>query len=125
MFDGIDPDLVPSIPGSTVLRLGLDGFLGLHVMTASGVRLTVKHVIGYVRNVDGGGHYDPRELTGEYKVLRRIAGNLLAPGLDSARMQVRGISRVVLKGLTPVIVDVRARLDASRGRPAPPAPATS
>lgn len=107
---GIDPVQAPApVPG---IRVGVDAFLKLHIMTVDDVKLTVKHVIGYVRNVDGGGHYDPTALTGEYALLRKIGGEFLIQGVPMAVAQIAPLAAVTLRGLQPLIADVSARVRA-------------
>lgn len=103
----IDPLAAPG--GYPPQAVGLDAFLKLHIMTLDGNKLTVKDVIKYARHVDGGGHYDPGVLTGEFALLRRFGEEVLIQGAPVAAAQIAPLAWVTLRGLEPLVADVRAR----------------
>jgi hypothetical protein len=109
--DLIDPELWP---GVEVAPLSKDDFLKMNVMYIRGQYLTVKHVIGFARNVAGGGHFDPTPQYGPYEALRlwREAPLIhpMAEGYHPGLRQLRSVARVTLRALQPLVETVRLRL---------------
>lgn len=85
-----------------------DQLLGLRVIYAGDTPITVRDVIRYVRNVEGGTHYDPGELSGEWKVLQALSHEIETKGLPTGHVAVIPIARVVLAGLAPLYAACKA-----------------
>lgn len=104
--DGVDPYTrhKPQVPK----RLNIDEFLAHHVMTVSGERRTIKDIIRHVSNVAGGVHHDPTP-DQEYAILVELARAFSVGGLPAGFRILKAIGRVTLRGLQPLIEDVRSR----------------
>lgn len=107
--DSVDPDVVVGKPMAAYVReMTRDEFLALQVVWIEGKPLTVKHIIGYARNVAGGGHHDPTTQYGEYRALGEQREKIRFGGLPQGVRQLRAIGRIVVRGLLPLYDDITA-----------------
>ncbi len=104
---GLDPYSASTKQPSTFVNK--DDFLGYPVAGIGELTLRVKHVIGYARNVEGGGHFDPRDLYGEYRILRLMGQSEFVAMLPLSLSHLRTIGRIAVRGLQPLVEDVRRR----------------
>ncbi|PDS77380.1 hypothetical protein [Rhizobium sp. L43] len=104
--DGVDPQTRarPQEP----LRLNLDEFMAHKVMIVSGAAISIKEIIRHVSNVAGGVHYDPNPKQ-EYKLLQEVGQMFGIGGLPAGVRVLKAMARVALRGLQPLIDDVRKR----------------
>ncbi|RWI93430.1 hypothetical protein [Mesorhizobium sp.] len=109
LLDGIDPYTSPH--PDHFLTLNLDDFMGHHIMSISGKRFHVKDVIRFTSHVAGSIHYDPTPRP-EYEVLDKFSKQFSIGGLSAGMATLRAIGRVSLRGLQPLIADVKARYPA-------------
>lgn len=105
--DGLDPE-TSARPMQPRLKLNIDDFLSHHVMTISGNKLAVKHVIRFASHVGGSIHYDPMP-DAEYEGLYNVSKNLFIGGMPAGTRILKAITRVTLKGLADLIEDVERR----------------
>ena len=103
--DGLDPDTSPPIyPPPVELTLG--DFLNCVVLIINGQQHTVKDIIRFAANVAGGIHHDPKPKV-EYAAIKAFSEMFGIGGLPAGSRQLRAISRVTLKALSPLINDVK------------------
>jgi hypothetical protein len=104
--DGVDP----YVPGHerTPLRLTMDDFLAHHIMTINGKRILVKDIIFFTSHVAGSIHFDPKPRK-EFEVLAEFAKFFSVGGLPGGTRILTAIARVALRGLQPLIDNIKAR----------------
>lgn len=99
-LEAVDPMSEPNAPAP--LTLTKDGFLGLKVMEAEGVEIRVRDLIRYARNVEGGTHFDPGKVTGEWAKIRAFSRIVAVYGAPIGFHQLVPVARVALRGMTPL-----------------------
>jgi hypothetical protein len=104
--DGVDPTTSPS--KLEPLLLNLDDFLAHHVMTLHGKRILIKDIILFTSNVAGSIHHDPRPKK-EFEALAEFSKYFLVGGMPAGVRTLKAIARVALRGLQPLIDDVKMR----------------
>lgn len=104
--DGIDPQ---TSPGGRTLTLNKDDFLKHEILYIYGKAHTVRDVIRFATNVAGGVHHDPNP-NREYRLIKAASETLTIGGLPASIRQLKAITRVTLRGLEPLIEDLRAHL---------------
>lgn len=90
--------------------VSLNGFLD-YVLVEDFVKnqkTTVRTVIGYTANVQGGVHFSPKPRLG-YKFIHGMSGSLLSPSGPVTTYMLRSIAKVAVRGLRPLVEDVRRR----------------
>jgi len=107
LHDAIDPE-TDAGPHAKSVVVNRDGLIGHPIMTIRGKAHTVKDVVGFAANIEGGRHLDlrPKE---QYDLLREFSDHLSIGGLPCGVAMMRAITRVILRGLQPLIDDVNAR----------------
>ena len=97
--DGFDPQTsVPHLTKSiTVDRAGL---YSRPVMIINSKIFTVKDLIRFLRNKQGGVHNDDVSLDDKDKILKDLQNNFGIRGVPAGLSLLRAISRVVIKGLS-------------------------
>lgn len=111
ILDELDPEL--GIPGMQTAHLSRDKFLKHVVHSSYGKQITIRDIVHHAANVLGGAHHDPRP---EITPIGLINGKVRVKGQEIAIYYLKGIAKVVLRALQPVIDDVRRRqsqIDAS------------
>ena len=103
--DALDPDTSPPIYPPPI-ELTMDDFLNHVVLIIKGQQHTVKDIIRFAANVAGGIHHDPRPKL-EYALIKAFSEMFGLGGLPAGVRQLRAISRVTLKALSPLIEDVK------------------
>jgi hypothetical protein len=104
--DGLDPDTAR--PGKAVAIVDLEGFLKHTVVIAKDVPHSVKDIIKFAANVAGGIHHDPNPKP-EHQIIAECSSVFGIGGLPACVRQLRSITRVTLKGLAPLLDDVKKR----------------
>jgi hypothetical protein len=105
LADGLDPATALSDREVLVLTRGQ---FGQHVIAFSGGQtITVKDVVKYNANALGGSHFDPTPKPDFAKLAKLKA--LSIGGYPAASRDLRAITRVALKGLTPLIQLAQSR----------------
>lgn len=113
LMEGMDPTYVdnPNIP---ILSLDRSQFLAFPCIYNGPTKVTVKDVVRYAANAAGGVHHDPKPKP-EYAVIDALAKQENIHGLPAGLHQLSPIARITLRGLAPLVEDVKKRLD--EGRP--------
>lgn len=104
--DAVDPETQD--PSRPRLKLSFKRFLAHPVMTIRGQLIPIKHLIRHLANVSGGVHHDPSS-DEQYLALVAFSQWLRVGGLPFGTRIMRAIGRVSLRGLQPLIDDVKAR----------------
>jgi len=104
--DGVDPYL----PGRErePLVLNMDDFLAHHIMTINGKRILIKDIISFTSHVAGSIHYDPRPKK-DFEALSEFAKYFSLGGLPRGTRILKAIARVALRGLQPLVDDIKDR----------------
>ncbi|WP_156942657.1 hypothetical protein [Mesorhizobium sp. L48C026A00] len=79
-----------------------------HVISPRGKKVTVRDIIRLTSHVAGSIHYDPKPKP-EHEILDAFSKRLSVGGLPAGIRMLRAITRVSLRGLQPLIEDVRVR----------------
>ncbi|HEY1720984.1 MAG TPA: hypothetical protein VGG27_07045 [Magnetospirillaceae bacterium] len=107
--DSVDPhNPPPSRPFDTLSR---DQFMARVVMTINDQQKSIHDLIGYAANVAGGVHHDTKP-DPKYHAQHDAAQYLAIGGLPAGIRMLRAITKVALRGLGPLIDDVKSRLSA-------------
>jgi hypothetical protein len=102
--DGLDPDTAS--PGKTICEVDLEKFLNTTVLVKDGKEYSIRDIVTYEANVDGGVHLgSPKEQA--HKEIIDINKSILIGGYSPLLRQLKSIGRVVLKGLKPLREDVQ------------------
>lgn len=104
--DGLDPQTRP--PGSPSTKFDHQGFLNHVVIHHKGKQHTVRDVIKFASNVAGGVHHDPHPRP-EYRDLASASEEWGIAGLPLSIRQLKAIARVTMRGIDPLISDVKTR----------------
>jgi hypothetical protein len=107
--DGVDPYDGDGNRSALALSLTLDEFMAHHVMTIDGNKVAVKDIIRFTSHVAGSIHYDPRPKP-EHEILDAFSKQFSIFGLPAGIRMLVAIARVSLRGLQPLVDDVRLRL---------------
>ena len=100
----LDPDTAS--PGKTICEVDLEKFLKTTILVKDGKEYSVRDVVAYEANVDGGVHLgSPEEQA--HKEIIDINKSILIGGYSPLLRQLKSIGRVVLKGLKPLRDDVQ------------------
>jgi hypothetical protein len=100
--DGVDPETRP--PGLPSHEVNFDGFINHKVLFIHGCWHSIRDVIKHASDVQGGVHRsDPKE---QHRPIAAYSASLTIGGLPAAIRQPKGIGRVALRGLKPLIVAV-------------------
>ena len=96
LMDGIDPDTCP--PHVPRLAVNRDGLLSYLIHKSAGHNFTIREIVLFEANIMGAVHADaPREE--KLKALQRM-NEFIGDTSDRASLyQLRGVGRVILKGL--------------------------
>jgi hypothetical protein len=105
LIDAIDPELAPKNPA---LVLDLEDFLKHPIGIEQGTPITIKQIIRYAAHIAGGIHHDPVPAE-EYALLDAYAKGLVMFGYSGTTYLLKGIARVALRGLQPLISDIENR----------------
>ncbi|MHB8913450.1 MAG: hypothetical protein ACYC4I_00335 [Minisyncoccota bacterium] len=99
--DGFDPET--SVPHLTnIISVDKNALYARKVMVINGEIITVKELIRFLRNKQGGVHSDNMSLTDKDKVLKELQTSFSVGGVNAGFRLMRAISRVVVKGLSPL-----------------------
>jgi hypothetical protein len=99
--DGIDPD-IPHPPGMQApTDATRDQLLARKILRVNNMWVTVRDLIDQLAHVEGAVHSDKPE-NKRQEVLHQIAKSIYVGGLPAGVRQIQAISRVVLRGLTPL-----------------------
>ncbi|MDO8379762.1 hypothetical protein [Phenylobacterium sp.] len=106
--DSVDPAQVEGTPqGEFVREMTKDEFLKLSLLWLNKAPLTIRHIIGYARNVAGGTHHDPTQQHREYAALAEARDFVSVGGSPLGVRQLRAIGRVVVRALQPLYDDIK------------------
>jgi hypothetical protein len=115
ILDGIDPE--NRAPGAPSAHLTRDAFLKHVVANDHGKSITIKDVIEHTSNKSGGIHHDPRPNSSSAAKMDRT---ITVHGFPITAYHLKGIAKVALRALQPVIDDVQKRQTrAQSGEPHP------
>jgi len=103
--DGLDPNTSPPIYPPPV-ELTLEEFLAHVVLIINGQQHTVKDIIKFAANVAGGVHHDPKPKA-DYVSIKAFSEMFGLGGLPAGVRQLRAISRVTLKTVSPLLDDIK------------------
>lgn len=99
--DGIDPETC--VPGlKRVESVDKSGLYTQVILVSNGENFSVKDLIRFLRNKQGGVHVDNVTLEDREKILKEIQNTIAIGGAAAGLRLMRAISRVVVRGLTPV-----------------------
>jgi hypothetical protein len=99
--DGFDPQTsVPHLTKSIIVNK--DGLYSRQIMIINSEVFTVKELIRFLRNKQGGVHTDNVSLTDKDILLKDIQTTLGIGGVSAGLRLMRAISRVVVRGLHPL-----------------------
>lgn len=97
--DGFDPQT--SVPHLTkIIRVNRDGLYGRQIMVIESEIITVKELIRFLRNKQGGVHNDNISLTEKDKILKELQATFRIGGVAAGLRSMGAISRVVVRGLS-------------------------
>lgn len=99
--DGFDPQTsVPHLTNS--ITVNKDSLYARKIMIANSKIFTVKELIRFLRNKQGGVHIDNMSLIDKDVLLKDIQKTLGIGGVPAGLRLMRTISRIVVKGLQPL-----------------------
>jgi hypothetical protein len=102
----IDPVGTPIVGRSTLTRAQF----GQHVIGKIDRQVvTVKTVVTFMANVEGGVHHDPRPTKLEHKAAKLLSEAVSMNGMSLLLTQIRPIATVTLRALQPLVEDVQKR----------------
>jgi hypothetical protein len=104
--DGLDPET--GAPTRGVVVLSRDEFGQYPVAYFQNHPIKVRDVIRYAAHVAGGIHHDPQPQP-EYRVLHALSQSYGIGGLPLGVRQLKAIGRVGIRGMRPLIEDVKQR----------------
>jgi hypothetical protein len=107
MIDGIDPEI--RRPGMPSAQLSRDDFLSHVVINNFGKTISIRDIIDHAANVAGGVHLDPRPKNTPIAEAERT---VMVRGYPVGAYHLKGIAKVVLRALQPIIDDVQKRQSA-------------
>jgi len=115
ILDGLDPEI--RHPGAPSAHLTANQFLQHVVINDHGTRITIKDVIDNAAHISGGVHHDPRpKNTPMTHVNRKVS----VRGFPVDVAYLKGIAKVTLRAMQPVIDDVQTRQSSARSGASPP-----
>ena len=104
ILDGLDPEIrAPDAPSAHLTR---DAFLKHVVINDHGKSITIKDIIEHAANVSGGVHHDPRPKNSPVSNVNR---KVVVYGIPIDVYYIKGIAKVTLRALQPIIDDVQKR----------------
>jgi hypothetical protein len=109
ILDGLDPEI--RRPGAPSAHLTHNQFLQHVVINDHGTKITIKDVIDNAAHVSGGVHYDPRLKNTPIAHVNRKVSVL---GFPVDVTYLKGIAKVALKAMQPVIDNVQKRQSSAR-----------
>jgi hypothetical protein len=102
-----------TLPGAPRTELKLDQFLKHPVFQHGAEQVTVKQIIKFLANAEGGVHHTSN-LPAEQAALRELNDAIRVGDLGAISSYVRGLSNVVLSTLRSVVNEIRRRLEPAR-----------
>jgi len=106
LMSGLDPRSPIPSPEKVLTRQQFGAYVPLYL---NGHPVTVKDIIRYAANVAGGVHFDPNNSRDEYQAQKLFWPGTKLGGASPGGAHLRPIGRVALRGLSPVIEEVRSR----------------
>ncbi len=117
ILQGLDPETRP--PGSPSAEMTRDQFLAHVVINHFGDKITIKDIIKRAAEEEGGVYYDPRQKSSAISKVNKI---VLVKGFPIGTYHLKAITRVMLRGLQPIIDDARKRETTARSGESLPSP---
>lgn len=108
-YDGFYPH--PGMHRSTATEVSLDSFGRQVVIVYSGREITVKDVVKYMANKEGGVHFDKKDIRPEEELLKELNDSMLVGGTPALFLTLRSIGLVVLDGLRELENEARKALN--------------
>lgn len=99
--DGFDPETSVSHL-TNIIEIDKEELYRRPVMIVKGEIITVKDLIKFLRNKQGGVHNDTVKLTDKDKILKDLQENFFIGGVNLGLRLMRAISRVIIKGLEQI-----------------------
>lgn len=122
LIDAIDPYCISGEREKDTVTLSRDELPKHAIARVQGTPITIKDLVKYASNVAGGVHHDPRN-THDYKVIAAINARMKFNGISFLTRQLKPIAKVVLRGLDPLVMEVKSRRvsrpPSSPGKPGP------
>lgn len=109
LADAIDPYHRSGERKPNLVTITRNAFARHPIAELKGEKITIKDVVKYAANIAGGVHHDPRT-THDYKVVEALSELSTIEGMPSTTKQLNPLARVVMRGLRPLVAEVRSRL---------------